>query len=168
MEAIEFGLRYCSCKEGLEWRKDLPPGTQQAEAYRVCNRGDWLLWQLERCKGYDDFKHVLDPVVEGAIVRAIEHMYSIKHEIRSRKVTVWRKWARGWISGSNRMDDNVIVLDSIEYNVKDAIRYFHKRQYDYAGRHLASYYEEYGILEKEMQLLADQVHDVIPTWPEED
>ena len=41
--AYEWGVRHRSCSEALEWRKSLGPEATQADAWRQCHRGDWLL-----------------------------------------------------------------------------------------------------------------------------
>jgi len=48
MLAIDFGREHDSCREAMEWRRSLGPDATQADAWRQCYRGDWMIWQLER------------------------------------------------------------------------------------------------------------------------
>ena len=43
MLAIDFGKKYGSCTDAMEWRRSLPEGATQAKAYLACKRRDWLL-----------------------------------------------------------------------------------------------------------------------------
>jgi hypothetical protein len=46
--AVEWGIRHGSCDAAMEWRRSLPEGTTQAQAWQLCQRGDWMLWCLRR------------------------------------------------------------------------------------------------------------------------
>ena len=45
--AYQWGLDRDSCPRALAARQALGPEATQADWWRVCPRGDWLLWQLE-------------------------------------------------------------------------------------------------------------------------
>jgi len=48
ISAIDFGTVHSSCPEAMRWRVSLGPDATQADAWRRCERGDWLIWQLRR------------------------------------------------------------------------------------------------------------------------
>ena len=52
MNAYEWGVAHCSCAEALEWRRSLGPAATQSDAWRLCQRSDWMLWCLRKIK-YD-------------------------------------------------------------------------------------------------------------------
>jgi hypothetical protein len=103
LTAIEFGERFKSCEPAMQWRRSLPPGTMQAEAYQLCDRGDWLLWQLTR-PGVVQLQPEIDRIVERIVARAIRRAQQALYGIRANWATKWRRWARCWLSGEDRSE----------------------------------------------------------------
>jgi len=97
MLATDFGRKHNSCREAMEWRESLAPDATQADAWRQCRRGDWMIWQLER---------IGHPVPRDAIVRivkrAIRRGQRSLRGVRAPWATAWRRWARRWLSGEDR------------------------------------------------------------------
>jgi len=97
MLAVEFGKKYESCIAALEWRRSLPEGATQADAYLLCERADWLVWQLTREP--DVWLRVHDaviPLVTAMADRAVE-----RHCLRC-GVPAVEQWAARWLDGTDR------------------------------------------------------------------
>jgi hypothetical protein len=93
MNAVEFGEKYQSCEAAMIWRRSLPEGTTQAEAYLRCKRGKWTFWQLMRLKEWRELRPQLRQVLEKAVARALRHSMSFGGR------QAWRVWAQGWLRG---------------------------------------------------------------------
>ena len=101
MNAYEFGKKHGSCEEALKMRKDLGPEATQSDWWLVCDRGDWLIWQLDQV-GLSEDNPALDRAIEKTVTRAIRRG---QRELRGNVkpwAKAWRKWARGWLSGEDR------------------------------------------------------------------
>jgi hypothetical protein len=78
--------------------------SSQAEWYKACNRGDWLIWQLRRLP--DDkltaimpgLLRALDTIVQRAIYRTL---YRLRYTDAS-EIDAWVAWAECWLSGEDR------------------------------------------------------------------
>jgi hypothetical protein len=94
-----------SCRKALLWRLSLGDDATQADAWRLCKRGDWLVWQW----------HQLPPELrirtQSALLRAL-HVIVERGIKRGRRVLrgshtepakTWRRWARAWLSGDHRV-----------------------------------------------------------------
>ncbi|MHC5062336.1 MAG: hypothetical protein ACYTFK_14885, partial [Planctomycetota bacterium] len=46
--AYQWGLDHESCSPALVLRKALGPNKTQADWWKICERGDWLVWQLRK------------------------------------------------------------------------------------------------------------------------
>jgi len=102
--AYEWGLRHNSCAPALNQRQDLGPGATQADWWLVCDRGDWLIWQLQRLPA-DELRPVraaLHRATERIVARAIRRAQKSLRGVRAEWATQWRRWARRWLSGEDR------------------------------------------------------------------
>ena len=97
MLATDFGRKHNSCREAMEWRESLAPDATQADAWRQCRRGDWMIWQLERI-GHP----VPQDATERIVARAIRRGQRSLRGVRAPWATEWRRWARRWLSGEDR------------------------------------------------------------------
>ena len=104
MYAIEFGKKHKSCKSAMIWRRSLPAGTTQSEAYQVCERGDWLLWQLAKMPsaGYEKIRPKVNRALVVIISRAIRRGVKELVGVRGAESTEYRRWAKDWLSGADR------------------------------------------------------------------
>jgi len=96
--AYEWGLRHSSCSDALEMRKALGPDKTQADWWRACPRGDWLLWQLDR------LPPATQDQLQPQIARAIEVIVTsaiVEHALDC-GVEAVEKWAARWLSGEDR------------------------------------------------------------------
>ena len=102
--AVEFGKLHNSCTDAMEWRKSLGPTATQADAYLACDRGDWLLWQLNRLtpEQYLAVKPALDRAIGKIVARSIRRGVRSLRGIREAWATGYRRWARRWFSGEDR------------------------------------------------------------------
>lgn len=100
--AIQFGERYRSCTEAMEARRALGPGATQADWWRACDRGDWLIWQLERVGRATD-NPALTRAIERIAARAIRRGMRSLVGVREEWATTWRRWARRCLDGTDRM-----------------------------------------------------------------
>jgi len=96
--AWEWGQRHHSCSEALELRKALGPNKTQADWWRACERGDWLIWQLWRMpeSARGQVCPALDRALEKIVLRAVTN-----HALHCGVPTV-EVWATKWISGEDR------------------------------------------------------------------
>ncbi len=110
MNALEWG-QTCkpepSCEGALLWRESLGPDATQADAWRLCDRGDWLIWQWQHLP--KAIRRKTEPALRRAIVRivsrAIRRGQRSLRGIRAQWATDWRRWARRWLSGEDRSAD---------------------------------------------------------------
>lgn len=105
MNAHEWGLAHGSCPEALKWRASLGPEATQADAWRACRDGGWMIRQLEHGLGPVELEAVCpalrrapDRIVTWAIRRGIESLRGV----RAPWATGWRRWAREWLAGRDR------------------------------------------------------------------
>ena len=112
--ALDWGRRHRSCIEALEAREALGPDATQADWWRVCPRGDWLLWQWARLPA--STREVTSPAIQRAIdrivARAIRRGQQSLRGVRSPEATAWRRWARRWLDGSDRTGVTADAADS--------------------------------------------------------
>jgi len=97
--AYDWGVRHMSCPEALDWRMSLGENATQADAWQACERGDWLIWQWEHCESYEA---EMQKAVENIVSRSIRRAQKSLRGVTAVWVTVWRKWAREWLSGTDR------------------------------------------------------------------
>ena len=102
--AVDYGKKHNSCTDAMEWRKSLGPTATQADAYLACDRGDWLIWQLNRLtpEQYLAVKPALDRAIGKIVARSIRRGVRSLRGIREAWATGYRRWARRWFSGEDR------------------------------------------------------------------
>jgi hypothetical protein len=106
ISALEWGQAHGSCWEALEWRRGLGPEATQADAWRLCQLGDWLIWQWGRLPV--DAQHRTEPAMRRAVDRIVAR--AIRRGVRSLRgnrepwAREWRAWARAWLDGSDRSE----------------------------------------------------------------
>ena len=102
--AVEFGKLHNSCTDAMEWRESLGPTATQADAYLACDRGDWLIWQLDKLtpEQYAKIKPALNRAIEKIVARAIRRGVKSLRGVRAEWATDYRRWARRWLSGEDR------------------------------------------------------------------
>ena len=93
MNAYEWGIKHNSCKSALELRKQY---YSQKEWYKACDRGDWLLWQLNQLPNdqypIDKIHEILIKIVNRAITKYVLHC----------EVPSVEQWAVNWLNGIDR------------------------------------------------------------------
>jgi len=100
--AIEFGEKHKSCTGAMGLRVALGPSATQADWWKVCPRGDWLIWQLERVGLLKTMNPPLHSAMERTITRAIRRGQKALRGNCEPWTTGWRRWARLWLSGEDR------------------------------------------------------------------
>ena len=143
--AYEWGLRHRSCRNGLEARKALGPNATQADWWKICDRGDWLIWQLERLPP-DQFESI-----RPKLMRAIEVIVTsaiVEHALDCgiREVELW---AARWLSGEDRSAESAFAAAEAWADAADAARA------DAADAARAA----------ELRMQADDIRTEIPEWP---
>lgn len=98
--------RHNSCSDALAWRRSLGPDATQADAWRLCKRGDWLLWQFERLPVKMQRAHKAAPhrAVEVIVARAVRRGVRSLRGNREPWAAIYRGWARRWLSGEDRTE----------------------------------------------------------------
>ena len=157
MLAIDFGLLHKSCREAMEWRRSLGPDATQADAWRQCHRGDWMIWQLERI-GHP----VPRDAIERMVARAIRRGQRSLRGVRAPWATEWRRWARDWLSGEDRSREAARAAwaaraDAAAWVARAATR---------AARAEAA--AEDAARAVELRLQARDLRLALPEWPEEE
>ena len=102
--AVDYGKKHNSCTDAMEWRESLGPTATQADAYLACDRGDWLIWQLDKLtpEQYAKIKPALNRAIEKIVARAIRRGVKSLRGVRAEWATDYRRWARRWLSGEDR------------------------------------------------------------------
>lgn len=171
--AVEWGERHKSCKLAMEQRRALGPDATQAVWYRVCDRGDWLLWQLERHPQWHEIQPVVRPVVDRIIARAIRHGVKSLRRVRSEEATAYLRWARRWLIGEDRSQAAAAAAtrspaDAAARNAAsaaaDAAFWAAADAAAWAGADAA----QPGVWAAELHRQAREIHAVIPEWPNEE
>jgi hypothetical protein len=93
--AHQWGVDHNSCDEALEWRKSLGAVTQK-EAFEVCERGDWLIWQLQRLEK-EQLKEIL-PQLLTATNSIVER--SVRNHALNCGIKEVEQWAINWLNGN--------------------------------------------------------------------
>jgi len=105
MNAYEWGLAHSSCPEALKWRKSLGPDATQADAWKLCQRGDWMGWQLRYGLSAAELRAVM-PALLRATDKVVERV--IRHVMKSLEgndapwAVDWWEWAVRWLTGDDR------------------------------------------------------------------
>ena len=105
MNAYEWGLTRESCPEALEWRKSLGPDATQADVWRLCQRGDWMIWQLRYGLLIDELRAVMPALLQAAektVEREIRRVSGLLRGSGEYWAAIWQAWAETWLSGVDR------------------------------------------------------------------
>jgi len=104
MNAYEWGLAHGSCVEALEWRRSLGPNATQSDAWRLCEQGDWLLWQWSKLPAgrREATRPAIRRAVDWIVTRAIQRGQQVLCGVREPWAMEWLQWARGWLAGKDR------------------------------------------------------------------
>jgi hypothetical protein len=94
--AYAWGVRHGSCPEALEQRHALGPEATQIDWWRVCPRGDWLIWQAGRLPA----ERLL--AVLPALLRAVNRIVDRAVRDHALPCAATREWAERWLSGEDR------------------------------------------------------------------
>ena len=102
--ALNWGRHHDSCPEALVWRESLGPQATQADAWRECQRGDWLLWQFRRLPALtrEETRPAMRRAIDRIVARAIRQGQRALRGVRAPWATAWRRWARAWLNGTDR------------------------------------------------------------------
>ena len=117
-----------ACSEAIEWSKQFK--TSQ-EAWNNCERGDWMLWLLDKQAGKPESKNRKKLVLAACRCARLSLKHIPKNEKRPLKaIQAAEKWAKG-VSGVSLQD----VKDAAAY-AADAAAY---TAYAVGGAHAAAY-----------------------------
>jgi len=97
--AFQWGIDHFSCSSALVWRESLGADATQADAWLLCERGDWLMWQIVNGLTRGEQQAILPALFRATDVSVdrVVRAYCSGHS--SILVSVW---ARRWLSGENR------------------------------------------------------------------
>jgi hypothetical protein len=98
MNAYEWGVEHNSCATALKWRRTLGSATQRS-AWRRCQRGDWLIWQLLFGLQPEELEAIF-PQLDRAIERIVER--AIRNHALHCDIVAVEQWATCWLSGEDR------------------------------------------------------------------
>lgn len=101
--------------EWSQWRVSLGPSVTQADAWRECQRGDWMLyelWVVLSPERYDTLYSAVCRALNRIVARAIRRGFRSLRGVRTLWATAWRCWARKWLSGEER---SVEVAEEIAF-----------------------------------------------------
>jgi hypothetical protein len=118
--ALEWGIDNNSCTEALEWRKSLGNVTQK-EAFEKCERGDWLIWQLQHLSD-EQLKEIL-PQLLTALNVIVER--AVKNRALNCGIKEVEQWAINWINGDKSVrsvDAAWAAADAADDAAADAAR----------------------------------------------
>ena len=167
MNAYEWGIKHKSCKSALELRKRYK---NQKEWWKVCNRGDWLLWQLNQLPDTqyptDTVHEILITIVNRTITKYVLHC----------EVPSVEQWAVNWLNGTDRSyelamfvaESTVWLAGTSEPEIRSAksarsIVWSAAKLATKPARVIALVIAETVSL-TESKLQADDIHSVIPEW----
>lgn len=112
MLATEFGKKYRPCKNALLWRESLGPKSTQADAYLVCDHGDWLIWQLTRDPAISKQIHEpLNRAIKHIVTRALHRAQKVLRDTHTPWITAWHEWAQRWLSEEDRTEEAAQAMD---------------------------------------------------------
>jgi hypothetical protein len=100
--AYQWGIDHGSCQGALDERRALGPDATQADWWRMCQRGDWMLWQLKRGLTGDEYA-AIRPEIQSAVDRIVER--AIRRVLGRSGSQVWETWAERWLSGEDRSEE---------------------------------------------------------------
>jgi hypothetical protein len=99
MNAFEWGVAHGSCKEALKFRKALGSDKTQADWWKVCRRGDWLIRQLRHGLTTEEFTDVMP-----ALLKAVEKIVTrvVQTHVLKCGISIVEEWAVKWLNGEDR------------------------------------------------------------------
>lgn len=183
--AYEQGIEWRSCPEALELRKNY---ASQAEWYKACNRGDWLLWQLKKLDP-ETLKQVL-PKIKLAIGQIVDR--AVRDHTLNYAIPEVKKWAEYWLNGTDRSmasaekiavwaartvsaaawatwaawaaEATCAAVGEVEWAVDMAWSAREAGEVEWAADRAARGAEDRKGYYEELRLQANDIHTVIPEW----
>jgi hypothetical protein len=87
----------CPCDDAMQWLRTLPAGTRPLKAWRLCERGDWMLWlickQVTSSPWSEDRKPLLACCLDCA--ETVKHLWP-----KAEKIAAAVGVLHAWISGT--------------------------------------------------------------------
>ena len=150
LSATEFGKRHCSCimQDRIEFDEQYP-GKGQAGFYASCQNGSYLLWQLCR-------------VPEEQLLPHVAHLAEIAKRAAKRAEGYATSTDAYAYAYAHATDDYAVV-----YVVCAAATATHYAASCAALAKAANPAEADAARQKERQLQANDIHELIPAWPGE-
>ena len=154
--ALDWGHRHGSFPLELAARKALGPETTQADWWRVCPRGDWLLgqWLSLPAETREATNLAIQRATVRVVARALRRGLRALRGVRSPEATEWRRWARRWLDGTDRE-----TAAPKAASTRAAARAAVARALG-LGEHDAAWAVE-------MRLQAHDIRRELPEWPED-
>jgi hypothetical protein len=160
ISAIDFGIKYRSCQEAMEWRRGLPAGATQADAWQACHRCDWMIWQYSRLPSgmLEQYRPALRRAIDRIVARAIRRGVKSIRGVRAEWATKYRRWARRWLSGEDRSAE--AAVEAAEEEAEEAA--------EVAWAAVWAAVDAVDAAEAaELRLQARDIRREIPDWPGE-
>ena len=123
ISAEQWGRQNNSCREAMDQRRALGPDKSQSDWWLACNRGDWLIWQLQRLPR-EELKAVLPALLRALdkiTYRAVENTAAAQAllAVTGDEIPEVLEWAKGWLSGQDRSES---AAESAESAARSAAR----------------------------------------------
>lgn len=171
LSAYEWGLKHKSCSTALENRRRLGKNKTQSDWWKICDRSDWLAWQLDR---------IDDPQIHMKLIPKIKKIADVilkrnieKYCLNCGVINI-ENWAKRWLDGymylmsyqgATPIQQELIILANK--------RYVHRNNAPYSGLRVSDAtsicnmytIEDKNIRAKEREQQAIDIHTEIPEWP---
>jgi len=134
------------CRKAVEWLESY----ETASAWKVCPRGDWMIWAL-RAEGISIPKVAIERIVERAIERGVRAICGV----REPWAADWRRWAKRWISGEDRSAEAAARAARAAWAAEAA----------WAAREAAWAAARAAAAAAELRLQARDTRRELPEWP---
>lgn len=160
--AYEQGVEWESCQEALEMRKAY---VSQAEWWKACTRGDWLIWNLEHLPNN---KFIL---IQPALKRAIDVIVdrAVKNYALHCGIPAVEQWAQKWLDGTDRSQSAAWAATWAAAGAAagNAAWAATRSAWDAAwnAAWAAAWDATWAAEAAELKLQADDIHREIPEWP---
>lgn len=154
MTAYEQGIKWGSCHDALEKRKEY---VSQAEWYKACDRGDWLLWQLKRVTAPELIADKYDLITGKIVTRAINRVLSVYN------APEFKAWATRWLSGEDRSAASAAAM--VTSAAASAAASAELAEWAAWAAASAAWATSATASAAELKQQAQEIHDLIPEWP---